>query len=557
MKVNSPTYSWIGTNSTDWGTPSNWTGGIPSAGADVVYASTAKNDLVLDRDRTIGSLINNTTKRLIIPAAKGLVVNNAITTNSSGSLIYICASSTAANGSLIFHNAPENPVTATVEMYTKAFYDPNGPAGFKYKWQYFGIPVKSIIAGSALTGSYCREYTEFGTVSIPSWTKLTASSDLSSFKGYEITQASPKTVVFDGILENSTITKTLTYTAGTNFPGSHIIGNSYTSAIDISKLNFTNMEAAVYLFNTGSSAEWSANSGSFAPGSSPGQYVVAPKNLAGNGGIPSQIPSMQGFMVNVNAGGGTLTIPYTSAALKNTSSLRIKSESNASDEKVFTIIDVKGNQYADRMWIFTDSVCTHNYDNGWDGNKMLGSRETPQIFAMEKDGNFQVNSVDDIDNTIIGFQAGVEKNYTLTFSHQNMNTRYPNLYLVDLIENKTVDISQDGSNYAFETTDYAPIQKRFKITTSANISTNDENTKVSDSSDLKIYVENETIHLLNKSADKGHIKLYDMWGRTVEEFEFNANSETIFYSKLKSGVYLAKAYTSKESVVVSLIISSL
>ncbi len=64
---------WMGSpTSTDWGTASNWTGGyVPLAGSNVEYATVANygtaavNDLQLDQDRVIGSLINATNKKLI------------------------------------------------------------------------------------------------------------------------------------------------------------------------------------------------------------------------------------------------------------------------------------------------------------------------------------------------------------------------------------------------------------------------------------------------------------------------------------------------------------
>lgn|ERR1035437_3372659 len=191
------------------------------------------------------------------------------------------------------------------------------------------------------------------------------------------------------------------------------------------------MEASIYLYNTGSYSDWQTNSGSTGPGNNPGQYVVVPKNTAGTAGIPAQIPSMQGFMVVANTGGGALNIPYSSIVTKNTDPQHVSSLIQVEQVgRVCTTIEVKGTRYSDIMWIITDQACTHKFDNGWDGYKMSGSSLTPQIYAMESDGNYQVNSIDDINNTNIGFQTGEDSIYTLVFNHQNLASRYKALYLV-------------------------------------------------------------------------------------------------------------------------------
>jgi hypothetical protein len=120
-------------------------------------------------------------------------------------------------------------------------------------------------------------------------------------------------------------------------------------------------------------------------------------------------------------------------------SKRMLTKSSSPD--IWTIIDVKGSRFADRMWIFTDPSCTHGFDNGWDGEKFMGSSISPQIYAMEPDGIYQVDAVDDINNTYLGFRAGEDSVYTFTFTHQNLELKYTNVYLVDSVAHQTVDIT--------------------------------------------------------------------------------------------------------------------
>jgi hypothetical protein len=90
----------------------------------------------------------------------------------------------------------------------------------------------------------------------------------------------------------------------------------------------------------------------------------------------------------------------------------------------------------------------------------------PQLFAMGEDGNYQVYSVNDLSNSYLGFRAGEDSVYTLTFNHEFIETRYQHLYLVDLVENKTVDVFAAGSKYTFSAPRTAEPVKRFQLITS-------------------------------------------------------------------------------------------
>lgn len=130
-------------------------------------------------------------------------------------------------------------------------------------------------------------------------------------------------------------------------------------------------------------------------------------------------------------------------------------------------IDVQGSRYSDQMWVFSDPITTRGYDNGYDGFKMFGtSTLIPQLFAIEEAGNFQIDAVPDLNNTFIGFKAGEDSLYTLTFTSGNLNRYYTALYLQDLVTDKIVDIYQSGSMYTFSVTPLTDVVKRFVILTS-------------------------------------------------------------------------------------------
>ena len=130
-------------------------------------------------------------------------------------------------------------------------------------------------------------------------------------------------------------------------------------------------------------------------------------------------------------------------------------------------IDVYGSRYSDQMWLFSVPTCTRNFDNGWDGFKMLGTNSySPTIYASEVNGNFQVDAVPDFNNTFIAFKGGEDSQYTLSFYSEYLATMYQHLYLVDLVANKTVDILNSGVIYTFAVNKATDPLIRFQLITS-------------------------------------------------------------------------------------------
>ena len=509
---------------------------------------------VVDSVDVNGTLLINSGKKLIVNTQARMYAN-LITNNAGVSGITIKSSSSVANGTLIFNNGSNSPVNATVEMYCKASWDlSNQTPGGKYKWQYFGIPLTGIEASPVFDGDYVRQHNEAGNGSgftaDKRWIQLGTNSTLTPFSGYEITQPAARTYSFQGQLVNRNFSQLLSYTASADLPGQHIISNPYTAAINIDQLTFGNdLDKTVYIYNTGSFADWSAQTGT---DGNPGQYVAAPIGYAGTDIIPRQIPSMQGFMIMANTTTPTATtfgIPYSAVATRNKDRQRVRAEVNA-NEKVYTRIDIKGQRYSDKMWIFTDPNCSHGFDNGYDGSKFLGSAFAPQLWSMESNGDYQVNAVDNMNNTELGFIKGEDTSYTLTFTHSNIESKYTNVYLFDQAINSTTDITQSGSTYTFDTQLTTQVN-RFKIITSLGIST--EN-KSFENNSLRAYNSQQTIFVNNPSSLTGELMIYDLMGRAIQNYSVNASGLTTISTDLPTGAYVLKIATAKERITKQIII---
>jgi hypothetical protein len=563
MTVNPQRNFWKGSIDTNWGEKRNWTATkVPEEGEAVVFSKggnygDAQRDLELDKDREIGSFTNKVSGlKLIIPAARCLTVNGTIDTDLDYNRILVKAypDGTQQNGSLIFKNESK-AVYGSVEMYTKSYLNKN-PANEddEFFWQYFGIPVESIKAEPTFYKAYVRKANEAGDETDANyyWTELGNNNVLNAFEGYEICQPEDsKYLLFQGQLVNRNFSKILIYSPGATvkYPGQHLLANPYTAAIDVTKINFgSDIEQYVSLYTTGSYGQWAASGNGVGDGPGPGQFTTIPKSPAGNNGLPLEVPSMSSMLVRVRStrtdANSVLSFNYNDVSTKNTTLQKVKGvDALTNTDLISTRIDLTGQHYSDRMWIFTEPSCTRNFDNGWDGRKMLGSSLAPQIYAMEPDGDYQVNSVGDMNNTDIAFQAGDEVEYTLKFTHENIQRQYAGVYLVDLIENKTVDVSENGSTYTFATAQSDAPAKRFKILTRPyEKGASDMETQV------KIFTAPGRVFVHNLSTYKGECTLYDIAGRAIKKASFAANAVTEVINNLNPGAYVVNTITNGEKV---------
>ena len=530
----------------DWIDPGHWN-------VQEVPGITPGDSIIVDGNCTTDNLTIDAGTVVTVKPGRALIIRNAIVNNAGASGLIIKSDALNNNGTFAFKTGSPD---ATVEMYSKAKWDLYQTDGSRYSWQFFGIPVKTFTMTNAFSDCFIRKYDETATVEAGLWINQNSLTPLTSGTGYEIVQQSPFTYSFSGTLTNENFIQPLDYITGTIYPGQHIFGNPYTAAIDISTIGYdANTENAVYLYNTGTYNQWVDNGSTTSTGTTtdPGQYTVSTPSTIGVLGVPAQIPSMQGFLVKtLGQTAGSITIPYYPGVTFNTDPQRAPgAKVIAASEKVATRIDLSGSHAADCLWIFSDPTCTADFDNGWDGYKMMGATHNPQLYTMEPKGDYQIDAVADINGTYLGFNAGTETEYKLTFTHQNTDKLYPEIYLVDLLENKTTDITASGSEYLFTATSTPAPVKRFKIVTASDIKTSTPDV----GSLMKIYNSNGVIFVQNQTDHNGCLTLFNMNGVAVKKTDYKANQiTTISTSNLLPGAYIAKASTNQEMVTERIII---
>ncbi|MDD4490116.1 MAG: hypothetical protein PHD30_06400 [Paludibacter sp.] len=476
-------------------------------------------------------LIGNNGK-IIIDTLSQLDVNTTIN-NTNKDKIHIKASSSSPNGTLIFHNSYAAPVSATVEMYSMAYINENLPDDDldKFNWQFFGIPMRTLspLPPDPYSSWYVRWFRE-DSIGYDKWQSITANDMLTSFKGYEVVQPEEKIYTFKGILENKDTTIILNKSDVPYYAGQHLLANPYTASIRINDMVFgSNTEATVYLYHSGSYADWDVDPENGRLGTGRGQYLAVPQNVSEM--ILPSIPSMQGFIVRATANNGSVSIPYASAT-KNVSRQRIKKTAQINPHLT---VELFNQHVLDRVWLIYEPTASKQFDNGWDGYKLINEGNAALIYANGPAGNLQVNTVDDFKEIYLHFVPGKKEFYKLKLINNNIEDVFSDLYLIDLQENRIVKIGSDTTIYTFSSASKDKNQNRFKITTQY-----DSKYKAEDQ--IKIFCVNDYRFIIQNLTDQdGYYALYDVSGRLFKQKELKAGSDTSFIIDHSSGVMILKA----------------
>ncbi len=437
--------------------------------------------------------------------------------NTQANRILIKASNSQANGSLIFNNSEALAVHASVELYSKASinHSLSDDDLNKYKWQYIGIPFRSLATIPAFDGAWVRKFNENST-EYSKWEALGNADNMFSFKGYEIAQDAPITYTLQGILENRDTTITLTKSSVPYYAGQHLLANPYTAAIQIEDMQFTgDAEATVYVYHTGSYADWNVDQGSGRLGTNAGQYLSVPQNNAAI--ILPEIPSMQGFIVRTS-GNGSVSIPYISA-VRNTGLQRAPQRTKQAVRPHLTIELISEHGY-DKLWLVHEDSATKGFDNGWDGYKMKSDSKSPYIYVREGNENLQVSTTNDINHTQIIFESGRDKDFQLCIVRHDLDDYYSQIYLLDTELNSVIPIQADTVWHTFQAVEESLYPNRFKIIGSIE---NDEEIE----EDLGFSVERNTVFVHNLTQVEGFYSIYSITGTLLSQGKLATGTQVV------------------------------
>jgi len=451
-----------------WETPTNWTTGeVPDihqkaiiAADAVVTGKTASAKRVVIR--TDASVTIQPTAALTVDGAirSGVDYEHTLSATTPGQLII--ESSALGNGALILDNTTAD-TKATVQYYSIASGAPTAA-----QWQWAATPYNDE---TDVQNNYYGAYICAWSDAIKNWKDYLHNGDgMSPFRAYCISRSAAGRFDMEGTLvstDNPTLTITYNSSAAKGRYGLNLLGNSWTAPINVCQWrdeDFVNINPTIVILNTGVD---SLGTGGF--GSGPGQYISIPIHAASL--MPGQlkvIPSMQGFQVRVATDApASLTMNYKQLVVPDEGDVDIQPMRSPArrgtmwirKKEITTLrLDVKGDCYSDFVYLFQHPLFTDEYDRGWDGEKILGSVEVPQLYVQSAAGKYAVSAQSELAGTQLAFYRGEDMAYTIRFTYDGDDE----LYLYDANTGIYTEI-KNGNTYSFYSYTTSK-ENRFSIT---------------------------------------------------------------------------------------------
>ncbi len=381
----------------------NWTrtGGTFTPNEQTVTLSGANNSIISTSGAAIlYNLMVSKTNGASVTAENGLTINNNLTINSGASLTVngtltnnaghtgiVIKSDATGTGSLITSNG----VGATVERYVAGDWS-SATSG----WHQISSPVAAQALSAFETSGTNNGYDLYGwdeptntwknykDAGFATWN---GSANFNVGQGYMISYEANQTKTFTGALNVSNVTRNdLSNTGGFWYTGWHLVGNSFSSAVQWNNGSWALTDVA------GTCKIWNSASKSYS-------------DIAANG----IIPSAQGFMIKVADATNSITIPASARVHNSTNWYK----SGNQTEKFFLIAAEQSGLSAQESQILVNPDATPEYDFDFDSHFLAGY--APQFYSIAGDIKLSTNTLPSLpDDAIIPF--GFVKNEATQFN---------------------------------------------------------------------------------------------------------------------------------------------
>jgi len=475
LSVSFPASStWTGATDSDWANAANWSNGVPGAVTNVTIPAGLTNYPSL--------------------TAAGVCNNFTIQSNATGT------------GSILHDDLLTINGTTTIERYIAGYT--SGSDG----WHLISSPVANqAISGDWTPGS---GYDFFALDESRTWeywlNQKVAANNMTSFnpgKGYLVAYENSGTKAFTGAMNAADVTMIgLSNTPTSAFPGWHLVGNPFASAINAGSLVRTNIDPVVQV--------WSSVDASYKTSTEVGNII----------------PSMNGFMVH-SAGNGELSIPVISRV--NNSANWYKS---GEDMVVLKANDIAGHTSQSSLVRF-NSLATEAFDADFDSYFLAGF--APMFYSKSGSENFALNTLPALTNeTVIPF--GFVRNNSSDFSIELAQSVPGSIvFLTDKKTNAVINLTQNPV-YNFTALD-GDDADRFLLTFGAVGIDNPE------SGVVNIYGYRNVVYI-NGAVSGSEVTVTNLLGQVMHHTSVNSGLNTIDGSNLNEGIYLVNVISGNSVV---------
>ncbi len=470
--------------------------------------------------------------------AQNLVINpggevtvldgSSIYVANGGQLIINTPGNSGAPGSLIDKNTTGGNITADGNVVFNRFLS-------KDEWHMITSPVQNM----AVTGVIHAVHTSNNNMyrlDEPTYMWVqTKTGTMNENEGYLTTDNVYKTVAFEGSLYSSgaVTIDNASYTDlgnGVTKTGIHVIGNKFTSAIDLEEVTGTNVGATFYIYN--------AN-----------DYATYTKGGAITNGGSRYLAATQGFAYYVTDPVNSITIPQT--AKVHNPVIFLKKGNKTFDNSIR--MNVSGNNLSSEMLLyFTQNENTSvNYDPSCDAVKFFSwNKSMPGLYAVtEKNENLAVDvlpaSVMENYSRSLGFKVDVAGTFTIRVSEFSFDSNFP-VILEDTYTGQEVDLALN-SEYTF-TSAAGEFAGRFNLL--FNPTQIPTGIDVTDGNSINVYTNKKNLHININSAslNNSRVEVYNLMGSKILDNEITSNN-TVLNLNVETGNYIVKVISGIDAKV--------
>lgn len=491
--------TWNGNTNNVWTTDSNWTPAVtPVITSDVIIPSG------LSTYPTITTGTAATTNTIAIASGASLIAEG--TSTVSGVVTY--------KRQLTI---PTETGDFTIDKFEGWYLLSPPVSGEEYNDLYVSL---NYLASGTSTNKGLAIYTENDN----SWNYFadTESGAFNSGQGYSIKRSITGNVSFTGTLNIDNVT---TPALARTSNGFHLVGNPYTA--HISSESF--LDDNPTLSNNKTIWTWNKASKSYTARISTADFIIPPG---------------QGFFVQVNTGGGTLSFNETN----QTHNLGDDNNFQKSTKTALKLKISDNTTYREAIIYYSAGV-SKGYENGYEG-EIFGGKKTnfevyTQILENNVGKNYQVQSLPNTnyESMIIPVGLITENDKEIIFTAETLNLPSElKVYLEDREKNIFTRLDVMGSKYKTTINESLNGIGRFYLHTSSKSVLHVDTIALENISIYK--TNNSTLRIIGLLKGKTTMKMFSLLGKQVLKKPFISNGvQDISLPKLATGVYVIQLET--------------
>lgn len=501
MGLNLPSFAttWTGASNTLWDVDSNWDNNSPCSMIDVTIPKAPVNQPIVLSAESCNDLTLEAGAQLTVFSGNSLAVAGDffMEANSDGT-----ASLVETGGLTVAGNK-------TIQLYVEAD-----------RWHYITSPMSGQTANT-FYDMYLYDWSE----AAYAWNNIVnETTPLNVGQGYKLWSSSttpppipPGTtsVNFTGGNINTgnyflPVTK-----AGT---GWNLVGNPYPCAVDWDYAGWikSNISGTIYTWNGTQYITWNGTVGDL------------------TGGV---IPGMQGFYVVATGASPQLVV-------SNSTKLHGIDPYKESEVDQLIEITVTGNGFADKTFVNFNELSSAGFDNEFDGYKIYGLDEAPQLYTKQDDNILRVNVLPEVYNGLyipMGLEVPAEAEYTIIVNGISSFSDV-SVYLEDTKEDVMIDLSNQ-IDYTFYASP-VDVADRFilhfgvmGIEDQPQVAVNEVENVIIYSNDHNIYIKSN-----NQQNLSGNVIVYNVMGQEVlnEKLENTLMNKKELFTE--TGYYIVKVF---------------